>query len=322
MPARSERLRVVCVGILAADIACEPVPRVPNPGELLLTEKIAMSLGGCAANAAVGLTRLGLAVDIVGKVGDDAFGRFIVDTLEGEGICARGVEVTGDIGTSKTMLLLTEKEDRRFIHMIGANGTFGVDDVDFGLFKGARAVYVGGYLVMPRLDQAGLMRIFTEARSAGALTVLDVVSSGGDDLAGKFEKVMPLVDVFLPNEDEARDITGETDPERQASRFLEQGVGTVVITMGARGALACTRDKRIRSGVYSVPLVDGSGGGDAFDAGLIYGLTEGLGLEDSVKFASAMGASCVRAVGTTKGLFARKEAEEFIRSNPLDMEVL
>ncbi len=322
MPVRSEDSRVVCVGILVADIACEPVPRMPDPGELVLTERIAMSMGGCPANAAVGLTRLGLPVDVVGKVGDDAFGRFIVDTLEAEGVGTRGVKVTGDVGTSKTLLLLTEKEDRRFIHMIGSNAAFGVDDVDLGLFRGARAVYVGGYLVMPRLDQAGLMQIFTEARSAGALTVLDVVSSGGVDLAGRFEKVMPLVDVFLPNEDEARDITGETDPQKQASRFLEQGAGTVVITMGGRGALACTRDKRILFGVYSVPFVDGSGGGDAFDAGLIYGLTQGMGLEDSMKFASAMGASCIRAVGTTRGLFTRKEAEEFIRSNPLDMEVL
>jgi sugar/nucleoside kinase (ribokinase family) len=150
--------------------------------------------------------------------------------------------------------------------------------------------------------------------------VLDVVTPGKADYLPRFRDLLPHVDVFLPNNHEAGLITGESDPLRQAEVFRRLGVGTVVITRGDEGAVLVREGLRLRSGVFPVTYVDGSGGVDAFDAGYIYGLLRDLGPEDCLRVASALGASCVRAIGTTPGVFTRAECETFVREHTLPIE--
>jgi sugar/nucleoside kinase (ribokinase family) len=176
--------------------------------------------------------------------------------------------------------------------------------------------------VMPGLVQEELVPVFAAARKAGAQTILDVVVPGPGEYLSQLEKLLPHVDVFLPNSHEAELITGEKDPVRQAELFHTLGTGTAVITLGADGAVLVSEKERYRAGVYSVPYVDGSGGGDAFDAGFIYGLLHRLPLDDCLRVASALGASCVRAVGTTPGVFTRSECEQFLGEHTLRIERL
>ena len=135
---------------------------------------------------------------------------------------------------------------------------------------------------------------------------------------------MPHVDVFLPNHHEGELITGEKDPLRQAELFCTLGCDTAIITMGGDGAvLVQKKSRRPRAcGVYSMPFVDPSGGGDAFDAGYIYGMLHEMGPEDCLRVASALGASCVRAIGTTPGVFTRAECEAFLRAHALPIEAI
>jgi sugar/nucleoside kinase (ribokinase family) len=128
------------------------------------------------------------------------------------------------------------------------------------------------------------------------------------------------VDVFLPNDHEGQLITGESEPLRQAEVFRSLGARTVVITCGSRGSILVDDKIRLRAGSYSVPFVDGTGGGDAFDAGYICGMLDGLEVEDRLRLASALGASCVRAVGTTPGVFTRPECEAFLKGQNLRIE--
>ena len=92
--------------------------------------------------------------------------------------------------------------------------------------------------------------------------------------------------------------------------------------MGEAGAVLVQKGLRLRAGVFKVAYVDGSGGGDAFDAGYIYGLLKGMAPEDCLRVASALGASCVRAIGTTPGVFTRTECEAFLKTNALKIEKL
>ena len=131
---------------------------------------------------------------------------------------------------------------------------------------------------------------------------------------------MPETDVFLPNTDEAALILDETDPVRQALGFLDLGAHHVVVTLGARGAVSVSDALRVRIGTYPVSFVDATGGGDAFDAGYIAGLIDGRDELDCLRLASALGASCVRAVGATAGIFTREEADEFMKEHPLKID--
>jgi len=228
--------------------------------------------------------------------------------------------VSRGLDTSQTLIVNVAGQDRRFIHTFGANAEFSAANIPPERVRRCRVLYLGGYLLMPNVRADELMAVFAAARKAGVKTVLDVAVPQPGEYLSRLEPLLPEVDVFLPNDHEAEQITGESDPLRQAELFRRLGAGTVVITQGADGAVLVNDEVRLRAGVYSVPFVDGSGGGDAFDAGYIWGLLHDASAEDCLRVASALGASCVRALGTTPGVFTRSECDEFLRTNRLSIE--
>lgn len=312
--------KVLCAGIIVADHVCNPIPHLPAAGELVMTDRMLLTIGGCAANAAVDLVKMGVKATVAGRVGGDIFGRIVSELLKEHGVDVSGLKTSPLAETSQTLIVNVTGQDRRFIHSFGANAEFQASDLSLDKLSQFRVLYVGGYLVMPSLRQADLVTAFAQARQAGVKTVLDVVVPGSGDHLAHLSELLPQVDVFLPNNHEAELICGEKDPLRQAEFFHRLGAGTVVITMGNDGALLLQKETCLRAGVYSVPYVDGSGGGDAFDAGYIYGLLHNLPAEECLRVASALGASCVRAIGTTPGVFTKSECEEFLRSNSLKID--
>lgn len=316
---------IVCAGILVADILSSPIESLPNAGALRLTDRITMNIGGCAANAAVDLVRLGRSVRVVGKIGCDLFGDFVVGVLKGEGIDVSGVKRSPTDQTSATQIVNVRGQDRRFIHTLGANAGFSLADIDLSVLDDARLLYLGGYLVMPSFTAEDLTKLFQEAKRRGLITVLDVVVAADkrttmeEALAG----ALPYTDAFLPNDDEGRALTGQADPRAQAEAFASLNPNcTIVITRGRQGVLAKRGPEVIEAGIYQVDSIDGTGAGDAFDAGFFVGLLEGWPLEETVRFAAALGASCTRALGTTAGVFTFEEAVAFIKQNPLDIKRL
>jgi sugar/nucleoside kinase (ribokinase family) len=318
----SEPADVLCAGILVADHVCTPIDHLPAAGELVLADRLLLTLGGCAANVAVGLAKMGVRAAVAGRVGGDVFGRVVADLLRETGVDTSAVAVTPGLDTSQTLIVNVKGQDRRFIHTFGANASFRAADIPADGAARCKVLYLGGYLIMDRVTQEELVPVFAAARRAGARTVLDVVTPGPGDYLPRLEKLLPHVDVFLPNDHEASLITGETDPVRQAERFRGLGVKTVIVTLGDRGAVLVGDRARLRSGAFAVDFVDGSGGGDAFAAGYIDGLLRGLDEEGCLRVASALGASCVRAIGTTAGVFTRAECDAFLHQNTLKIDRL
>jgi sugar/nucleoside kinase (ribokinase family) len=318
----SEEVDVLCAGIIVADHVCSPIDHLPAPGELVMAERLLLTIGGCAANAAVDLGKMGVRAAVVGRVGGDVFGRVVTDMLREQGVDISSVAVSPGFDTSQTLIVNVAGQDRRFIHTFGANAEFSAADIPLERVQRCRVLYLGGYLLMPNVRQDKLAAVFAAARKAGAKTVLDVAVPEPAEYLPRLERLLPQVDVFLPNEHEAEQITDERDPLRQAEQFRRLGAGTVVITRGVDGAVLVNDQVRLRAGIYPVPFVDGSGGGDAFDAGYIWGMLHDASAEECLRVASALGASCVRAIGTTPGVFTRLECEEFLRTHSLPIERL
>ena len=312
--------RVVCAGVIVADHLCTPISHVPAAGELVKADELILNIGGCASNAAVVLSKLGVRSMVCGRVGDDAFGRYIAEVLASYGVDPSRLRVDPTRSTSQSLIINVRGQDRRFIHSFGANQGFTAEDLDPVLVTSPKVVYVGGYLILPGLDPDALADRFRRAQADGATTVLDVATPGPADYLPMLRPVLPFTDVFLPNTDEASLILGVSDPTRQALIFRDLGARRVVITRGEHGSIAVSDTLRARLGAYPIDYVDATGGGDSFDAGYIAGLIEGLPELDCLKLAGAVGASCVRAVGTTAGIFDRDEARAFIDAHELLVE--
>jgi sugar/nucleoside kinase (ribokinase family) len=300
--------RVLCAGILVGDLFVPPLTRLPAAGELLVTDDFLMGAGGCAANVATVLSKLGVESRVVGKVGRDSFGDFVTTSLAGLGVDVSFVGRSETTGTAKTVIVPVAGDDRRYIHTVGANADLARKDFGIDALSGVDVVYLGGYLVLPGLDPGAVVELFEAAHRQEARTVLDVVLAGDanasmDDL----RPILPSVDYFLPNYDEATHLTGETDPERQAAVFNAAGAATVIITMGADGLLVRTATETQRVGASRVDVVDGSGAGDAFAAGLIAGILEDWSLERSLAFASEVGALACTALGCSAGISDRDQ---------------
>ncbi len=311
---------VGCAGILVADNFCGPMAALPEPGELLAVDDIPMHVGGCAANVAIDLARQGIAAEVAGCLGRDASAESLLSILQKAEVGCGRIVRSDRLPTSKTVALLVAGEDRRYIHAFGANGAFSVRDIDPEWAASLKVFYVGGLFAMPAIDAEELATLLEMCRRAGVITVVDVVVPPRLDTTAALNRILPHVDYFLPNDDEARLFTGVSEPLEQIAALQARGAKTVIVTCGADGAYAGSGHRRWRSAVYRLETVDPSGSGDAFAAGVINGIVRGWDIPAMLTYGSALGASAARAVGTTTSVFRGDEAEALIAADPIEVK--
>ena len=321
-PMNDARTDCLCMGIVVADHVCDPIDRLPLSGELVLTARTRLTLGGCAANVAVNLARLGHRSAVVGQVGDDFFGKFVAEGLDQSGVDICHLRTSPGESTSCSMIVNVRGDDRRFIHARGANQTLTGSEISHEMLRQTRVVYVGGYCLSDQPSPANIASLFRAAGECGVKTVLDVVIPRPADYWSFLEPVLPWTDVFLPNNDEGEAMTGQKDPFAQADRFRVAGAKSVVITCGGQGSVAVSPNARFRAGRFQVAQIDGTGSGDAFAAGYIHGLLEDEDVVGCVRIGSALGASCVRATGATTGVFNVSELADFLEAHAFETHVV
>ena len=319
------KTQVGCAGILVSDTFCGPMQELPREGQLLAVDSLPTKAGGCAANVAVDLARQDIAVDVVGCLGKDSSAQVLVSSLEQAGVGCSRIVYSNELPTSKTVILLVKGQDRRYIHSFGANAAFTVGHIDREWIKSLKVFYLGGLFLMPAFLPDEFIDLLTFCRRQGVITVVDVVipqnAASKAALPANLEPLLCAVDYFLPNDDEARAITGYSYPQEQLRTLLSWGANTVFITQGRRGVLAGKGKEFWQAGVYEIdPVVDPSGSGDAFAAGVVTGIMRSWDLPTTLRFASALGASAIRALGTTDGVFSTSQAETFLAAQRLDIQ--
>lgn len=317
-----QKHRVLSAGILFADVGCVPVDRCPAPGELVPTEGIELSLGGCASNLAMNLARLGIPSGLCGMVGDDSFSDFIIRALEHPLIDTSGLARMPNACPGTTLIVNVKGEDRRFISTTGANVGFSTADIPAAWAREAEVIYLGGYLMMPKLETGQTAEFLKAFQARGGKTILDVVLFGDRPYWDAIRPLLPYVDYFMPNDHEGERISGLADPIDQARFFLDAGCGAVVITCGESGSIYYSAEERFKTGIFNVEFVGGTGSGDAFAAGFAAGLLDHLSPVELMKQASAQGASAVRHSSATASVFNRRQLDAFLAENTLSVERL
>jgi sugar/nucleoside kinase (ribokinase family) len=308
---------VGCAGILVEDTFCGPMVALPPEGALLVLDDMPVRAGGCAANVAIDLAKQGVAVDVLGCLGSDSAADVLLSTFKTHRVGFSRVARVEGYRTSKTIILLVEGQDRRYLHVAGANRAFTVDHIPREWLSELRVFYLGGLFAMPGIDLEKLAGLLRFCRTAKVMTVVDVVVP--QELRGmaQIKRLLPLIDVFVPNEDEARAFTGLTNPFDQLLALQSAGANTVIITRGGLGSVAARTGRTWTCGTYPLNVVDPSGSGDAFTSGVIRSILLGWDLPQTLRYASAVGASATRAAGTTDAVFSAGEAEAFLTENPI-----
>ena len=314
----NEKKPVVCLGILVADVVGRPVTAIPPPGSLALVEEIGLYTGGCAFNTASALACLGLPVEVIGLVGVDPFGDYLLNELSERYLGNRGVKRIRGVGTSATMVLVDPEGERRFIHYIGANAYLRKEDIDLEIIANASILHVAGALVMPGIDGAPTSELLQYAHQSGVTTFMDTAWDDTGRWMNVLESCLPHLDYFIPSLSEAQALTGLVEPMDIARKFLDYGIGTVGIKMGRHGCLVLTRqDQVIRVPAFQVVAVDATGAGDAFAAGFIAGIWLNWPIEKTALLANAVGALCVTGVGASGSLLNFNETLNFMEITPL-----
>jgi sugar/nucleoside kinase (ribokinase family) len=312
---------VGCAGILVSDTFCGPMRELPREGQLLAVDSLPTKAGGCAANVAIDLAKQGIGTEVAGCLGDDPSAKVLLSGLQEHGVGCSRIVYTGGLPTSKTVILLVAEQDRRYIHSFGANAAFTVGHIDRDWVQSLQVFYVGGLFLMPAFRMEELLDLLAFCRQHGVVTVVDVVIPQNASIPGDLGPLLSNIDFFVPNDDEARAMTGLSDPTGQLRALIRAGAGTVFITRGQRGVIAGRGRQSWEAGAYEMEqTIDPSGSGDAFAAGVVTGIVRGWDIPTTIRYASALGASAVRALGTTDGVFTAAQAEAFIAANHLRIQ--
>jgi sugar/nucleoside kinase (ribokinase family) len=309
---------VTCVGILVTDVMVKTVDKIPDKGKLGLVDNINLFIGGCAANSAIDMAKLGLNTAIVGMVGEDAFGDFMRNELSKNEVNIDGL-VACQNASSASIVLSDSSGERTFLHCLGANGVFSEKSINYSIIENSKIIFVAGCMLMPSFDGEDCAKFLKKAKEMGKITALDTAWDDTGKWMKTLEGSMQYIDYFIPSIDEAQQLSKKQKPEDIAAFFFSKGVKHVVIKLGKDGCYfqenASSAGQYLPS--YKIKAVDTTGAGDSFCAGFLYGISKNMGIKESCRLANAVGAHCVMEMGATAGIKSYAQTLKFMEENPL-----
>jgi sugar/nucleoside kinase (ribokinase family) len=304
---------VAAFGLLVADIVARPMNALDSlaPGGLGHIDSITLTSGGNACNVAIALAKLGMRVSSQGLVGDDSLGRTIVERLTDAGVDASSVVCDSRGQTSATIVAVQQSGERRFFHTSGVTTLIDADAfrAQFDRFREAAWLQIGYFGLLPNLTR-DLPELLADFRTVapGTKIALDTVNPPGD--RELLDPILPHVDLFAPSRAEAMALTGESDPARMVAtlRSHMRDDSVIGIKLDADGCYLDDGQRSCEVPAYRVNVIDTTGAGDAWFAGLLCGLRRGMSLEDSGKLANRVGADCCTQIGASAGVRNLKDS--------------
>jgi sugar/nucleoside kinase (ribokinase family) len=261
-----------------------------------------VTIGGCAANAAVAFARLGVAASVAGRIGADPLGRLVRQALEAERVGTEFLLNTPSAATAINTALVSRQGERSFFVFPGACARLIPADLPDSVLGQFDHLHLAAIGALPGLAGSAAAEVAHRARGLGLTVSLDITLNPPRDSVADIAPVLPHVDLFLPNAAEARAVLGDGEIDDLLARGLAAGVRVVGIKQGELGCSLATAAQRVHLAAFGVPAIDTVGAGDAWAAALVAGWHEGWPLDEIGRFANAAGALCTLAVGGTAGM--------------------
>jgi sugar/nucleoside kinase (ribokinase family) len=303
----AKRYDCIVAGSCVVDMLCRPVDlSAPiGAGVLHAVDPLLLTGGGIVSNSGVAMARLGMRVGAFSYIGDDAWAPVLRDLYRKEGVDAEPLLPHPNGATSTTVVMIDPSGERSFYHCVGAPLLLDAQTFmdHMALFENARMLLLGYYSLMPKLE-ADLPQVFEALRKAGCQTAMDPAGSGGS--LQPLDKILPHLDYYVPSLLEAKHQTGLDDPERIIETYRScDAPGVLGVKLGTDGVLLSPKaDQFTHIKLVDAPgdVLDTTGAGDSFLAGLLSGVLKGMSLEDAGKLGAAAAACCVTALGGSAGV--------------------
>lgn len=296
---------LLVVGEINPDIILRGANVVPTFGQVeKLVEQAALTIGSSSVITACGAARLGLKVAFVGVVGDDVYGRYLLNAMQERGIDTTHCIVDKHLQTGFTIILAKPDGDRAMLTYQGTIAALRSQQVNQGLLTQIKHIHVGSYFLLDGLRD-GLPSLFETAREHGATTSLD--TNWDPKEHWEISSILPYCDVLLPNQAEAVELSGSQDLDSAVTK-LAGTVPTLAVKLGGKGGLVQQGDEMVRLRPYPVQVIDTVGAGDSFNAGFLYGFIQQWSLKQSLQLALACGSLSTQAAGGTTAQPTLEEA--------------
>jgi sugar/nucleoside kinase (ribokinase family) len=305
--------RVAVIGPHIVDVLGRPVEFIPpGQGSARLAE-IRATAAGTGAGTAVDLAKLGADVTTFGAVGSDLLADILLAALSAHHVDTSGLVKKASAQTSATILPIRPNGERPAWHVPGATRLLELADLDLGVVCDCDALFLGGPDALAGLTAADLAAVVAAAKATGALVAVDVLHPGSGRDFERVSDSLAGADWFWPNADQLRALTGRADLDLAIADVLALGTGGVAVTLGADGCLVTgTGGALTHIPAIDVPVVDTTGCGDGFNAGMLTGLLIGCDPLDAAWLGAACGSLVATGLGSDAGLQSLAHAVEFL----------
>jgi sugar/nucleoside kinase (ribokinase family) len=292
-----KKFDILVIGELNVDLILNGLPSLPEEGKEILAEEMTLTLGSSAAIFASNASTLGNRVAFLGKTGIDIFGDLVFKSLHDKNVNTDFIIRSSDDKTGAT-IVLNFGEDRAMVTYAGAMETLSADNIKAGQLSKARHMHVSSIFLQPGIKKS-IVQIFKLAKNHGLTTSLDIQWDPAEKWDIDVEVLLPLVDVFLPNETELLALTGERELNK-AIETIKPYINIMAVKMGNKGSSGITGNKDIAIEPFlNKQVVDAIGAGDSYNAGFITQYIKGASLEECLRFGNLTGAVNTTAAGGT-----------------------
>jgi sugar/nucleoside kinase (ribokinase family) len=307
---------VTVLGAHILDVLGRPVDSIPPGQGSAALQEIRATAAGTAAGTGVDLAKLGAHVFAMGALGDDLLADMVVAAMRRHGIDTAGLVRKSGVQTSATMLPIRTNGERPALHVPGATARLELSDIDLDRVRQSRALIVGAPDALGGIVGEGLRQVVAAARSGGALVAVDVLHRGSPRDFERLGSLLADADWFLPNSDQLAALTGRDDLVSAMGDVLRLGTFGVAVTMGADGCLVAWQGsgEPVRLPAIAVDVVDTTGCGDGFSAGMVTGLLLGASPLDAAWLGTACGSLVATGLGSDAGITDLGQVIKFLRA--------
>lgn len=303
------------LGTIVFDIFVTNHVNYPRLGEAVSIDRFHYLTGGCGANSAIVLRKMGINVSLIGAVGDDFAGDFILNYLKQNFVDIKLIKKSNKFPTSSSILLINKSGERSYFHSVGASKEISITEKEIKEITKSKIFHIGGVNLLPSLGGNKIAALLKKVKSYNVITSVDLAWDVEGKWMERIETALPFIDILMGNKKEIQALTGSKGISCAVKKLHQKGCKIVVIKAGESGSFVSKEDFLIKVDGTKVKVKDSTGAGDAFAAGLLYGILNGFSLVDSAKIANSLGAIAVTEIGSTSAFNSKEQIFQFVCKN-------